>query len=92
MDAEFLDRREFLQGAAGRPVTVVSGDTGMKIRARGSLGALKLLTLPDEYRVVETDQEDGSQGGVIRYRALADSNGDSNSSDHQPRAATGNSA
>jgi hypothetical protein len=29
MDAEFLDRVEFLQQAAGRPVTVVTGDTGM---------------------------------------------------------------
>ena len=43
----------------------------MNIRARGIIGALKLLTLPDECRVVETDQEDGSQGGVICYRALA---------------------
>jgi hypothetical protein len=60
MDAEFLDRCEFLQGAAARPVTVVSGDTGMKVRARGSLGALKLLTLPDDYRLSETDQGDGS--------------------------------
>jgi hypothetical protein len=68
IDAEFLDRCEFLQSAAGRPVTVVSGDTGMKIRARGSVGALNLLTLPDEYRLIETDQDDGSQGGVARSR------------------------
>jgi predicted ribonuclease YlaK len=60
MDAEFLDRCEFLQSAAARPVTVVSGDTGMKIRAHGCLGALKLLTLSDEYRLIETDQDDDS--------------------------------
>ena len=35
----------------------------MKIRARGSLGALKLLTLPDDYRLIETDQDDGSLHG-----------------------------
>jgi PIN domain len=51
IDAEFLDRVEFLQQAAGRPVTVVTGDTGMKIRARGRLDRLKTLTLPDEYRL-----------------------------------------
>jgi predicted ribonuclease YlaK len=70
MDAEFLDRCEFLQGAAARPVTVVTGDTGMKIRARGSLGALKLLTLPDDYRLIETDQDDDSHGGVQRSPGL----------------------
>ncbi len=66
MDAEFLDRCEFLQAAAARPVTVVSGDTGMKIRVRERHGALKLLTLPDEYRLIETDQDDDSQGDVRR--------------------------
>jgi hypothetical protein len=57
VDAEFLDRCEFLQSAAGRPVTVVSADTGMKIRARGRPDGLKLLTVPDRYRLPETDQE-----------------------------------
>jgi len=66
MDAEFLDRSEFLQAAAARPVTVVSGDTGMKIRARGRLSGLKLLTLPDDYRLIEKDQDDGCQGDVQR--------------------------
>ena len=60
MDAEFLDRCEFLQLAAGRPVTVVTADTGMKNRARGRLDGLKLLTIPDEYRLIETDQECGT--------------------------------
>jgi hypothetical protein len=55
-DAEFLDRCEFLQQAAGRPVTVVTADTGMKIRAQGHLEGLKRLTLPDKYRLAE-DQE-----------------------------------
>lgn len=58
MDAEFLDRCEFLQSAAGRPVTVVSADTGMKNRVRGRLGDLNLLTLPDKYRLTETEQDD----------------------------------
>ena len=55
MDAEFLDRCEFLQLAAGRPVTVVTADTGMKIRARARLGDLTLLTVPSSYRLTETD-------------------------------------
>jgi hypothetical protein len=58
MDAEFLDRCEFLQLAAGRPVTVVTADTGMKIRARGRLGGLKLLTIPTRYQLTETDHGD----------------------------------
>jgi len=57
MDAEFLDRCEFLQLAAGRPVTVVTADTSMKIRARGRLDGLKLLTVPDKYQLTETEQE-----------------------------------
>ncbi len=60
IDAEFLDRCEFLQLAAGRPVTVVTADTGMKIRARGRLGGLKLLTMPAKYRLTEPDNEDAS--------------------------------
>jgi PIN domain-containing protein len=59
MDAEFLDRVEFLQQAAGRPVTVVTGDTGMKIRARARLDGLKRLTLPDTYRLVTDEERDG---------------------------------
>lgn len=62
MDAEFLDRCEFLQSATARPVTIVTGDTGMKNRARGSLGGLKLLTLSDDYRLKELDPDDGSLG------------------------------
>lgn len=58
MDAEFLDRCEFLQLAAGRPVTVVTADTGMKIRVRGRLGGLALLTVPSSYMLEETDQPD----------------------------------
>lgn len=60
MDAEFLDRCEFLQSAAARPVTVVSADTGMKIRARGRHGALKLLTVLDKYSLAEPDKDDDS--------------------------------
>lgn len=60
IDAEFLDRCEFLQLAAGRPVTVVTADTGMKIRARGRLGGLKLLTMPTKYRLTEPDNDDAS--------------------------------
>lgn len=59
MDAEFLDRVEFLQQAAGRPVTVVTGDTGMKIRARGRLDGLKRLTLPENYRLTPDEEQDG---------------------------------
>jgi len=65
MDAEFLDRCEFLQQAAGRPVTVVTADTGMKIRAQGHLDGLKRLTLSDKYRLIE-DQEGQETGTVTR--------------------------
>jgi PIN domain len=58
IDAEFLDRCEFLQLAAGRPVTVVTADTGMKIRARRRLGGFTLLTVPSRYRLLETDPSD----------------------------------
>jgi hypothetical protein len=60
MDAEFLDRVEFLQQAAGRAVTVVTADTGMRIRARGRLDGLKRLTLPEKYRL--PDEEDEGNG------------------------------
>jgi hypothetical protein len=59
MDAEFLDRVEFLQQAAGRPVTIVTGDTGMKIRARGRLDGLKRLTLPEDYHLPADEEQDG---------------------------------
>jgi hypothetical protein len=59
MDAEFLDRVEFLQQAAGRTVTVVTSDTGMKIRARGRLDGLKRLTIPENYRLTADEEQDG---------------------------------
>jgi PIN domain len=62
MDAEFLDRCEFLQSAAGRPVTVVTADTGMKNRVRGRLGDLNLRTVPDKYWLPDTEQDDPERG------------------------------
>jgi PIN domain len=53
MDAEFLDRCEFLQQAAGRPTTVVTADMSMKIRARGRLDGFKCLTVPEKFRLTE---------------------------------------
>lgn len=61
MDAEFLDRCEFLQQAAGRPVTVITADTGMKIRARGRLNDVRLLTIPDEYRLPESEDDENCE-------------------------------
>ncbi len=58
MDAEFLGRCEFLQSAAGRTVTVVTADTGMKNRVRGQVGNLGLLTLPEKYRLTEKELEE----------------------------------
>jgi hypothetical protein len=60
IDAEFLDRVEFLQQAAGRPVTVVTADTGMKIRARGRVDGLRRLTVPEEYRLSADEAQDGN--------------------------------
>jgi hypothetical protein len=37
---------------------VASADTSVKIRARGCLDGLKVLTASDRYRLAETDQED----------------------------------
>ena len=58
MDAEFLDRVAFLQQAVGRPVAVVTGDTGMKIRARGRPGGLQRLTVPEDYRLTGEEEQD----------------------------------
>lgn len=59
MDAEFLDSVEFLQQAAGRPVTIVTSDTGMKVRARGRLDGLKRLTLPTDFHLTAREEQDG---------------------------------
>jgi hypothetical protein len=45
---------------------VAEGPHDMKIRARGRLSGLKLLALPDDYRLIEKDQDDGCQGDVQR--------------------------
>jgi hypothetical protein len=60
MDEEFLDRCEFLHQATGRPVIVVTADTGMKVRARGrgEAAGLQVLTLPEEYRLKGDDEND----------------------------------
>jgi hypothetical protein len=57
-DEAILDRAEFLQQAAGRPVIVVTWDTGMKIRSCGRSDGLKRLTLPEKYRLKDADETD----------------------------------
>jgi hypothetical protein len=37
----------------------------MKIRARGRLDGLKLLTVPVMYQLTEADQDDDAQGGLL---------------------------
>jgi hypothetical protein len=65
-DAELFDRAVLLQRVLGQPVTIVSGDFGMQLRAEGH--GLQQTQMPDKYAKDalrrKAAEEDGTFSGV----------------------------
>lgn len=65
-DAEILAAARSLQQAAGRPVTIVTGDRSMRVRAKGY--GLAVCAMPDRLKKPlssDTDEDEAADAGRV---------------------------